>query len=135
VHLVTREGVSGRASLRYRLAIDLFDGYSIRREHRALVGSSERRDRRAFLVQPRGEPTRIRVRQKTLECKEASTAYDRCIDFRVLAPTINATVRIEDFAEQLVHKRPPSRRGWIDGGSTEGISTDDMAHAPWVVLW
>src|SRR5215475_7449157 len=135
MHLVTCEGISGRASLRYQRAIELFDGDSIRRQHRALIHSPERSHRRAFLVQPRREPTRTRVRQKTLKAKKPSTGNDRCFDFRVAAPTIIATVSIEDFGEQLVHKGPPSRRRCITGGRTEGIWTDDMTHAPWVVLW
>src|SRR5215831_17537458 len=88
VHLVTCEGISRRASLRYRRAIELFDGNSISSEHRPLIRGAERSHRRAFLVQPRREPTRSRVRQKTFEAKKASTGHDRCFDFRVFAPTI-----------------------------------------------
>src|SRR5262249_27393034 len=125
VHLVTCEGVSGRASLRGQRAIELFDGDSIMREHCALICSSERSQRRAFLVQRRREPTRTRVRQKTFKAKKASASNDRCLDFRVFAPTITATVSVEDFGEQLVHRGAPSRRSCIDGGRTEGISIDD----------
>src|SRR5215469_12278271 len=106
VHLVTREGISGRASLRYQRAIELFDDDSIRREHCALICGTVRSHRGAFLVQPHRQPTWTRVCQKTLECKKASTAHDRRIDFHVFPPTINASVGIEDFGEQLVHIGP-----------------------------
>src|SRR5215831_5536510 len=42
MHLVTCEGISGRASLRYQRAIELFDSDSIRREHSALICRSVR---------------------------------------------------------------------------------------------
>src|SRR5262245_60939 len=50
MHLVTCEGISGPASIRYQRAIELFDSDSIGREYRALIWSSVRSHRRAFLV-------------------------------------------------------------------------------------
>src|SRR5580700_11224641 len=57
-HLVTRERVFRRTALSNRCAIELLNGYTIWREHGALIGSPIWHDRRAFLAQPNSHAAR-----------------------------------------------------------------------------
>src|ERR1700737_4530275 len=57
-HLVTRERVFRRTALSNERAIELLNGYTIWREHGALIGSPIWHDRRAFLVQPNSHAAR-----------------------------------------------------------------------------
>src|SRR5215469_13259781 len=85
-------------------AIQLLDGDAIRSEHRSLIGSSKWQNGRAFLVQPHRHAPGRRVLQHPFESKKAAAGHNRCFDFLVVIPAVQAAVSFEDVRKQLVHQ-------------------------------
>jgi hypothetical protein len=108
MHLMACERVSGSPTLGNHSTVELFNCNSICGEHRALIGSSEGKDRRAFLVQPDSHTTGSRILRNTLKAKEATTAHNRSFDPLMEAPPIESAAGFYDSIEKFVHLQYPS---------------------------
>src|SRR5262252_6122779 len=106
-HLMAGEGILGVRSFRNDCAIELFDGDPPWREHRLLIWSSVRKDRRALLMQPHGHPPGVGILNDALEREEAAPADDRGLDLFVVIPAIDAAMCVQDLTEQFVHLDSP----------------------------
>src|SRR5215467_5735754 len=105
-HLVTGKGVLGRMAFGNHCAIELLNRDPLRGEHRSLIWSPIRQNRRAFLMQPHGHASWRRVLQDSFESKKAAASHNRGFDFLKLIPALDAAVSVENVCKQLVHQIP-----------------------------
>ena len=96
-HLMAGEGVSAR-SARQPACRRASRCDPIRREHRALIGSSIGHYGRSFLVQPDRHAARVWILQHALERKKAAAGHDRGPDLLVAIPAIDAAMRVKILA-------------------------------------
>src|SRR6187200_1458680 len=101
-HLVTRERILRRMTLRNNSAIELLDRDSLWGEHGALVQCTVGRNGGLLLMKPDRHPTWCRILRCTFEAKEAAAAYDCCFNFLIAIPTIHTSVGLNDSSEKFI---------------------------------
>src|SRR5215470_17506248 len=107
VHLVAGECVLGCIALGDHCAIELFYCESLWCKHSALIGSSIRKNRRTFFVQPDSHAAWSRILRNPLELKETAAANDRGFDFVIVIPAVHTTMSIQNLCKQSVHDISP----------------------------
>src|SRR5215831_5528706 len=101
-HLVARERILRRTTLRNNSAVELLDRDSFWGGHCALVRRTVGRNRGSLLMKPGRHPTWRRILRCTFEVKEAAAAYDCCFNFLVALPTIHAAVSLNDSGKKII---------------------------------
>ena len=115
------EGIPWSVTLRDQGPIELLNCDPARREQSALVGCAERQDGGALLVQPNRHAARVGVLRQALEREQAAATYYARLHLCVALPAVQATVRIEDLAEQSIHEKNPLSQARLGGDDLSAV--------------